>query len=107
MCFTQVVKHPRIDTPSRESQLFTDTACALHLDLNAFTPKAAATGLVGLPFTLTAARDERLFALLVYFDVAFSLKGQVCAVPSAFTLFCDLIRPALQPDTGCMGQAPV
>jgi len=75
---TQVVKQPRLDSIARESQVFTAPHSLITLDLSSQDSSALRTSVQGfsMPFQLTALREERLFALMLYWDVSFSGGGQ-------------------------------
>eukprot|EP00798_Chlamydomonas_sp_ICE-L_P014823 gene14823-20876_t len=71
-----VVKQPRLDTLRRSSQIVTTTDCLVQLSLNGLSVEDVES-LEGLPFELTARKDERIFALLVYFEASFAFNGRV------------------------------
>ena len=96
----QVVRTPRLDTPLRPSQLFTSTFSVGKIRLGSLSGdqpdsavgseeklgKAAAIPLTlrqtssegfVAPFELHALREERLFALALWFDASFTFGAQV------------------------------
>jgi len=67
----QVVRHPRVETLRRASQVATSTCSMLQLHTATLGVRTAALGFPSLPFSLTATRDERLFGLALHFDLGF------------------------------------
>lgn len=68
---TAVVTTPRCATPSRVSQLATTSSRVAWLDLASMSRRAALQGLPAAPFQLVCERDERLFGVLLHFDLGF------------------------------------
>ncbi|GAX72983.1 hypothetical protein CEUSTIGMA_g435.t1 [Chlamydomonas eustigma] len=102
---SQVVRHARLDTLTRSSQLFTTSHRLLRLGMGTttavrspleyseeassstvpLTPRLAALDGFTAPFQLEALREERLFALMLWFEASFSFDDQAVQPVAVFS----------------------